>query len=151
MGREKCSSFTGQSICDFHCDGIFHIISAASISLTEEFLAPLEGSHFPLHPQHPAQCLAYRSLRRIYWMNKCSICEQIFYSSLYVHNSEHMVGTQSLQADLGGITGLVPDCLSKANFAIKQFRWIFCFPNAAKIMFTLYYSLLSVPKKCTCS
>ena len=49
-----------------------------------------------------------------------------------------------LQADLGDIEGLVPDHYNEASIAVKWVTWIFWFPNAYKVMFTLYWDLLSV-------
>ena len=57
-----------------------------------------------------------------------------------------------IQADLGHTVNLVSDHCNKASIAIESHK-VFGFPVPIKIMFTLYYSLLSVQynyvKKCT--
>ena len=51
--------------------------------------------------------------------------------------------TFSVQADHRGSSGSVPNQHSKVNTTIKQVRFS-CFPLHTKVMFTLYYGLLSV-------
>ena len=50
---------------------------------------------------------------------------------------------KSNKANLGDIAGSVPDQCNKVNIAVKSHEF-FGFRGHVKVMFTLYYSLLTV-------
>lgn len=52
--------------------------------------------------------------------------------------------THYTQTDLENIAGSVPDHLNKANIATQQVTPFFNFPMHIKVMFALYFSLLSM-------